>query len=335
VLGTAIHHAAADASSAFHFFQTWSAFCKHGDRAAVAVELPCHDRTLLRARSPPTVHPDALLTLLPRLTLSDPDGPLATEVFTISRDQLASLKHLCGGASTFCAVSALLWQCACVARRLPPDSQVRMLFPADLRRRMRPPLPSHYFGNAVFRLCATGLAGDIGTVALGSVAARIKGAIERMDDELVRSAIDYYEYETAEVNKRRTPTGTLPQTDLNITSWLGRSQYDADFGWGTPQFMSRADSDRGGFVHLINDEGGGSATGDVRVLVTSAGNWAVPGRPGPSPSCFVPNGFGPRKPKQFLGRAVPARSVKTVAQPGPKPRRDFVGPCRPKPGPYI
>jgi hypothetical protein len=53
VLGTALHHAAIDASSAFHFFQTWSAFCKHGDRAAV--ELPCHDHTLLRARSPPTV----------------------------------------------------------------------------------------------------------------------------------------------------------------------------------------------------------------------------------------------------------------------------------------
>jgi hypothetical protein len=71
------------------------------------------------------------------------------------------------------------------------------------------------------------------------------------------------------------------------------------------------------------------------VVAPSAGNWAVSGRPGPSLSYFVPNGFGPRKPKQFLGRAVPVRSVKTVAQLGPKPRRAFVGPCRPKPGPYI
>jgi hypothetical protein len=67
----------------------------------------------------------------------------------------------------------------------------------------------------------------------------------------------------------------------------------------------------------------------------SAGNWAEPGQPGPNPSCFVPNGFGPGKPKHFWGRAVPARSVKIVAQSGPKPRRAFVGPCRPKPGPYI
>jgi hypothetical protein len=68
---------------------------------------------------------------------------------------------------------------------------------------------------------------------------------------------------------------------------------------------------------------------------TSAGNWAGPGQPGSSPSRFVPNGFGPEKPKHFLGRAVPARSVKTVAQPGLKPRRAYVGPCQPKPGPYI
>jgi hypothetical protein len=53
-------------------------------------------------------------------------------------------------------------------------------------------------------------------------------------------------------------------------------------------------------------------------VVRSAGNWAGPGQSGPSPSCFVSNGFGQTKPKIFLGRVVPARSVKTVAQPGPK-----------------
>jgi hypothetical protein len=67
----------------------------------------------------------------------------------------------------------------------------------------------------------------------------------------------------------------------------------------------------------------------------SAGNRAGPGQPSSSPSCFVPNRFGPIKPKRFLSRAVLARSVKTVAQSGPKPRRAFFGPCRPKPGPFI
>jgi hypothetical protein len=80
---------------------------------------------------------------------------------------------------------------------------------------------------------------------------------------------------------------------------------------------------------------GGAGSRQVEARGSSAGNWVGPGQPSLSPSCFVPNGFGPGKTKQFLGRAVPARSVKTVAQPSPKQRRVFVGSCRPKPGPYI
>ncbi|KAG0536540.1 hypothetical protein BDA96_03G072900, partial [Sorghum bicolor] len=254
-LGTALHHISSDASSAFHFFQTWSAFSKHGDHAVM--ELPCHD-----------LHPDALLTLHPKLIFSNPSGPLATKVFTISRAQIASLKHRCGDMmSTFCVVSALVWQCTCIARRLVPDSKVCLSFPIDLRRRMRPPLPNHYFGNAVFRLDVTSTARDIAKEALGSIAGRIKGVIDRMDEELVRSAIDYFEM--AQIGSR-PPKGTLPQTDLYIVSWFGRPHYDVDFGWGKPQLMSLAEHGSGGCVCLMNNEGtthdvGGSS--DIRVVM--------------------------------------------------------------------
>ncbi|PWZ04247.1 hypothetical protein Zm00014a_010221 [Zea mays] len=261
VLGTALHHAAIDASSAFHFFQTWSALCKHGDRATV--ELPYHDRTLLRARSPPTVHPDALSRFHPKLTFSDPSGPLAFQVFAISKDQVTSLKRLCGGTSTFCAIGALVWQCALVARRLPPDSEARLTFPANVRRRVRPPLPSRYFGNALVRLGATGAVRDVVSEALASVAGRIKDAIDRVDDELVRSAVDYYEM--TEMDSRPVK-GTLAETDLQIISWLGMPMYDADFRWGKPAVMSRAESVRGGFVYLMSD-GPTDGGGGVRVLM--------------------------------------------------------------------
>ena len=71
------------------------------------------------------------------------------------------------------------------------------------------------------------------------------------------------------------------------------------------------------------------------LVVISAGNWAGSGRHGPSPSCFGPKGVGPRRPKKISGRAVPAQRVKIEAQPGPKARRAFFGPCRPKHGPHI
>ncbi|KAL6661344.1 hypothetical protein ACP70R_000728 [Stipagrostis hirtigluma subsp. patula] len=240
-LGAGLHHAAVDAMSAFHFFQTWSAFSRDGDGAAV--ELPCHERTLLRARSPPVVHTDALSVFCPNFTIPQASEPTAAEYFTISKDQIASLKRHCGGASTFCALSALVWQCTCVARRLPPDAEARATFSANVRRRVRPPLPDTYCGNAIVSLGAAGAARDIASEALASVAGRIRDAVGQVDDELVRSAIDYLELVKMDTKPVR---GFLPETELRIVSWLGMPAYDVDFGWGKPWAMSRAESGRPG-----------------------------------------------------------------------------------------
>ncbi|KAF8662817.1 hypothetical protein HU200_055395 [Digitaria exilis] len=253
-LGTALHHVAIDASSAFHFFQTWSAFSRDSDDHA-AVELPCHD-----------LHPDALTTFYPLITYIEPSGPLAGEVFTISRDQIASLKRLtCGGdgatTSTFCAVSALLWQCVCIARRLPPNSEARLDILANIRRRVKPPLPDRYFGNALVRLGVTAAVGDIVSEELASVAGRIRRAIGRMDDGDGDMVVARKEKKD---DGARRSKATLPETELQVVSWLGMPMYDADFGWGKPLVMSRAESTRGGNVHLMSD---GLAGGGVRVLV--------------------------------------------------------------------
>ncbi|CAL5081024.1 unnamed protein product [Urochloa decumbens] len=262
-LGVAVQHAAVDGPSTFHFMQAWSAFSRNGDGAAATVELPCHDRTLLRARNPPIVHPGALAATCPRVALSDSPEPTVTEAFTISRAQLAALKRLCGGASTFCSVGALLWRCATTARQLPPSATVRLSFPANFRRRVRPPLPSGYFGNALISLCAASVVADVASEAapLASVAARITGAVARMDDVLVRSAIDHLELAGMGI---RPPRGSLPETEIRIVSWLGMPLHDADFGSGSPQVVSRADSVRGGFAHVMDDV---PADAGVRVVM--------------------------------------------------------------------
>ncbi|TVU25982.1 hypothetical protein EJB05_28506, partial [Eragrostis curvula] len=216
-LGTAVHHDAVDGSCFFHFLQTWSTFSRDSDGAAV--ELPCHDRSLLRPRSPPVVDPGALSVLFPKVTFSKTSGPTATVAFTIFKDQVATLKRLCGGASTLCSVNALVWRRVCVARRLPPHVRVSLSFPANVRRSLRPPLPDRYFGNALFWLGTTSAARDVATESsLTSIARRIADAIARMDDEVVRSAIDYVELAETE---SRPLKGSMPETDLRITSWLG------------------------------------------------------------------------------------------------------------------
>ena len=156
-----------------------------------------------------------------------------------------------------------MWRCVCVARRLPPDATTRLTFPASVRRSMRPPLPPGYCGNGIIWLGAAGQVRDVassGSEGLPSVADRIRGAVRRMDDELVRSAIDYLE-----MNGGRQPgRGALPETELRVVSWLGMPMYDADFGWGKPLAMHRAVQQRGGSVCLMDGPSGG-----VRILVSA------------------------------------------------------------------
>ncbi|XP_037418553.1 putrescine hydroxycinnamoyltransferase 1-like [Triticum dicoccoides] len=271
-LGTALHHVAIDAVSAVHFFQTWSGFCRDGDAAAAVLELPCHDRALLRARSPPVVHPDALTVFsCPKLSLAvsaEPSGAVVNKIFVLSKDQVAALKRACTGGgdggrvSTFCAVSAHVWRSMCTARRLPTDARTRLTFPANIRGALRPPLPARYFGNGIIVLGAAGRVRDIESEELGSVAHRISGAVGRMDDELVRSAIDYLEIN----GKSKQPPSSMPETELRVVSWLGMPVYDVDFGWGKPLVMHRAVQQRAGMVYLMD---GVSGSGGVRILVST------------------------------------------------------------------
>ncbi|KAM0831252.1 hypothetical protein ACQ4PT_065670 [Festuca glaucescens] len=268
-LGVAVHHAVVDGISTGHFLRTWSAFSSGDGAAAAALEPPCHDRTLLRARSPPRVHPDALSVFCPKLSPSQSgmSDAVVNEIFTISKDQVAALKRICsfggGSVSTFCAMGALVWRCVCAARRLQPDAMTRLTFQANVRRSLRPPLPDSYFGNGIIMLCATGKVRDIASAEqLASVAGRIGGAIRRMNDELVRSAIDYMERDMT-TGRLATPAGGMSDTELLVVSWLGMPFYDVDFGWGKPLVMHRAVQQRAGLVYLM--DGAGCS---VRLLVS-------------------------------------------------------------------
>ncbi|XP_037449716.1 hydroxycinnamoyltransferase 4-like [Triticum dicoccoides] len=263
VLGMATHHGALDGTAMFHFLQTWTAFSRDGDRALV--NLPCHDRSRLYARDPPVVHPDALSVFCPKMILSQTSIVNKLEVFTVRKDHLSTLKLTCGGVSTFSALTAHTWQCMCLARRLPPDSTTRLAFMANVRRRMTPPLPDGYFGNAIININVAEEAQSITSGDLAFVARRIKDTITRVDDELVHSAVDYVELALAERDNRHTPAmGNLPVTDIRVVNWLGLPLYDLDFSWGKPLAVMRAESSRGGLVHLMNSTQG---DGSVQLVI--------------------------------------------------------------------
>ncbi|EAZ09138.1 hypothetical protein OsI_31408 [Oryza sativa Indica Group] len=264
-VGTGMHHVTMDGAGAFQFIRTWTGLSRGLDAAAASPSLPSHDRTLLRARSPPHVpfeHPvysPSYLNGLPR--------PFVTRVYSVPPKLLADIKGDCApGVFTYGAVTAHLWRAMCVARGLPHDAESRLRVPANIRQRVRPPLPSPYFGNAIVRDLVTVPVRDILSQPLGFVAERIKHAVARVDDAFVRSVIDFLELESEKGNQAARGQ-FMPETDLWVVSWLGMPIYDADFGWGRPAFVAPAQMFGSGTAYVTQapdkDDGSG---GGVSVL---------------------------------------------------------------------
>ncbi|XP_040381269.1 hydroxycinnamoyltransferase 4 [Oryza brachyantha] len=248
VLGMVLHHSIADGRSAAHFVETWASIARGASPRDAPVP-PCFDHKLLAARPARTVlydHPEYKSEPVPparAVTAST----YASAIITLTKQQVAALKARCGGASTFRAVVALVWQCACRARALPPEAETRLYSMIDMRQRLAPPLPPGYFGNAVIRTSTVATAGDVVSSPVGHAARRAR-AVTSQGDDYARSLVDYLEG----VDTANLPRSGVSRADLRAISWLGMSLYDADFGWGAPAFMGPAIMYYSGFVYVMN-----------------------------------------------------------------------------------
>ncbi|RLM54531.1 shikimate O-hydroxycinnamoyltransferase-like [Panicum miliaceum] len=254
VLGQAMHHSVCDARGAAHFFETWASIAR-GDAAAAAGAAPvtpCFDHGLLAAR-PGTAravlydHPE----YKPEPEPVDTAGSdYASAILTMTKAQVGALKARCPGASTFRAVVALVWRCACRARALPPEAETRLYSMIDMRARLDPPLPPGYFGNAVVRTSVAATAGEVLSNPVGH-AARCALAATTQGGDYARSLVDYLEG----VDSMNLPRSGISRAHLRAISWMGMSLHDSDFGWGAPAFMGPALMYYGGFVYVMNAAG--------------------------------------------------------------------------------
>uniref|UniRef100_A0ACD5ZSF7 Uncharacterized protein n=1 Tax=Avena sativa TaxID=4498 RepID=A0ACD5ZSF7_AVESA len=247
-LGVAIHHTAADGLAALDFVNAWATIAR-GD-VGVPAAGPCLDRTLLRARSPPSVRFDHA-EYSRRASGPNPTVAFHSAILPLSKIQVDALKGEGKGLSTFKAVVAHVWRCACAARGLAPTEDSRLYMTADARSRVHPRLPRGYFGNAIFRASAVAKVGDVASGTLEAVAEMVTAATARLDDEHVRSLVDYLELQAEDAAGLRKGEWVMPETDLWVISWQGLPIYDADFGWGRPVFMGRACLQFSGLVYLV------------------------------------------------------------------------------------
>ncbi|CAN6233111.1 unnamed protein product [Urochloa humidicola] len=264
-VGAAIHHTAADGLAALDFVNAWAAIAR-GVVGAGGEEAPPRrpwlDRTLLRARSPPSVRFDHAGEY-PRRRGGDGSNsnstaaaakrvPFDSAILPLSKAQVDTLKSGKKKLSTFKAVVAHVWRCACTARGLAATEDTRLYMTADARSRVAPPLPDGYLGNAIFRASTVAKAGDVVSEQLGAAADRVSDATARLDDGYVRSLVDYLEEVVGDdAAGMKKGEWVMPETDLWVISWQGLPIYDADFGWGRPAFMCRACLQFSGLVYLV------------------------------------------------------------------------------------
>ncbi|KAG7998224.1 hypothetical protein I3843_01G247900 [Carya illinoinensis] len=243
-LGIGIHHVVADGFSGLHFVNTWSEMARGLDLSLP----PFIDRTLLRPRDPPKPAfehfefqpPPPMKTPLQSTT----SGPESTTVliFQITRDQLNKLKAKAKedgntiNYSSYEMLSGHLWRCVSRARALPDDQETKLYIATDGRSRLCPPLPPGYFGNAIFVATPIALAGDLRSKPTWCAASRIHDALARMDNDYLRSAIDFQELQP-DLSALVRGAHTFRCPNLAITSWMRLPIHDADFGWGRPDFM--------------------------------------------------------------------------------------------------
>ncbi|GJM98738.1 hypothetical protein PR202_ga15773 [Eleusine coracana subsp. coracana] len=254
-LGTAMHHFVMDGRSAFHFIRTWAGLTRGASGTLFAP--PSLDRTPLRARAPATVLFDHTREYGGGSAVGNdkPAAEYASAILRVTGAQVASLRARAGGpyVSAFRALAAHAWRCACAARRLPRDAESRLYTMIDMRARLSPPLPDHYFGNAVARASTSARVGDLlldGHGGLAAAARRLRGATGH-GDAYARSLLDYLEVR----DMAALPRGGIAGTDLRVISWLGMPSYDADFGWGEPALLAPALMYYTGFVYLLSCPG--------------------------------------------------------------------------------
>ncbi|CAB4273004.1 unnamed protein product [Prunus armeniaca] len=243
-LGVGMQHHAADGFSGLHFVNTWSDMARGLDLTLP----PFIDRTLLRARDPPQpafhhIEYQPAPPLKTPLQSTKPGADSTTvSIFRLTREQLNILKAKSKEAgntisySSYEMMAGHIWRCVCKARELPNDQDTKLYIATDGRSRLQPPLPPGYFGNVIFTATPIAVAGDLQSKPTWFAASRIHDALVRMDDNYLRSALDYLELQP-DLSALVRGAHSFRCPNLGITSWVRLPIHDADFGWGRPIFM--------------------------------------------------------------------------------------------------
>ncbi|CAN1295765.1 Omega-hydroxypalmitate O-feruloyl transferase [Linum perenne] len=229
VLGLAFSHFAADGMSAVEFVNSWGETAR-----GIPLSLPPYlDRTMLKARTPLKIEHhhqeyDSLPDKSSQVNGSIPYEEVVYNFVQFNPGMIDKIKQEISTGkkcSTFKALTAFVWRARTIALKMAHDQLTRVIVVVNARDKFEPPLPKGYFGNAIKFMPVTCMARELVNEPLSYAVGLIQDAIDRVDDGLLRSTIDYYELTKAD--------RSLGFTCIS-SAWGGLAFGSTNLGWGEP-----------------------------------------------------------------------------------------------------
>ncbi|GLJ35332.1 hypothetical protein SUGI_0710750 [Cryptomeria japonica] len=240
-MGTVINHGLMDGIALQEFSKNYTHFARTGNVAFV----PVTDRTCLKARAPlqinyqheELVKPSQLgldsslfmqrdIDLLRnKVAIHNQSEKHVFKLFSLSGETLALLKLKAkeegvSHCTSFIAALAHLWRTR-TATMANIDAHDIMIVQYAVDKRMRPPIPRKYVGNAIRSAYAKATAKELQEQPFPVIVKKLQEAGDRLTDDYIRSAIDWFELHDGVT---RLESGFL------VTSWSRMEIGDVEFG---------------------------------------------------------------------------------------------------------
>ncbi|XP_054779861.1 acyltransferase GLAUCE-like [Prosopis cineraria] len=153
--------------------------------------------------------------------------------------------------TTFHVVAARIWKARSIAMKMPEEEISTMLFPVEVRKLVVPGLQEGFAGNALVPGFARATVKELVELEDAFLIMKVQEGIERMDEEYVRSGIDWLE-----VNRGVPCT----ENSFSLVAWWKLGLEDQQFAWGRVKCATPLELKPGLVMMLTGTEGKGGLT---------------------------------------------------------------------------
>ncbi|GKV43494.1 hypothetical protein SLEP1_g50783 [Rubroshorea leprosula] len=240
VVSVGMSHKVGDAMSLFIFLNSWAATARGNTEI---ISTPLFDSAEL-------FPPKDISGFQPRTGIVKENIVTKRFVFDASSVAILREKYTCDGKrpTRVEALSSFIWNRFMAATQPKTDEGklYTVLHAVNLRPRMSPSLPNHYFGNLT-RVAITEPQ-RIGEDGFYDIVHKMSEAVRKVDEEFVKKLQETTEHLNF-IKKRGESVMKGEVVSFSFTSLCRFPVYDTDFGWGEPVWAGGA---RLPFKNLVN-----------------------------------------------------------------------------------